>query len=458
MEGKFRRRMIRRIEVVEDLRAREADQRFQAAASLLDPLSAPMLVQFRREVRICYQNRAPRFLCANCKKPVYVSLSGAIHTEQRDGRDAFFAHHAGTAEDCEWGTGGEDPREINRLKYGGATESVQHQRLKSMLATMLEADQAFNDIQIEHVISRPPHWRKPDVTATFLSKLIAFDLQLATTQLPDIVARENFYEQHNIRYVWVTNSDDAQNLARQAFQDIYWSNNAQIFGLDEHANSASVESGELHLWALSVRPRFDASGLRAVWERQLVRRSDIDWHTQSGRPWYPGENFDDAVSKIIESRFTGPRKRLIIAARHPESDTSLKAGRAWDEIAGAVGAPLWADAQLHRPFKAIGVLSTAAAGKKMDATKFAPQDFTSIFNNFLEAKSCRGWTAALVHIARVYENLDLLEAASTKKKIARNLAEEHPDLMRHYTAMLDIIFPKSARSRLTGSPTEIVEV
>ena len=458
MEGKVRRQMIRRIAVVEDLGASEAGQRFQAAACLLDLLSTPMLAQFRRAVRISYQNKVPRFLCAKCKKPVYVSLSGAINTDQRDGRDAFFAHHAGSAEDCEWGTGGENPRDIDRLKYGGATESVQHQHLKSMLATMLEADRTFNDIQVEKVISRPPYWRKPDVTATFLDNLIAFDLQLATTQLPDIVARENFYEQHNIRYVWVTSTDDVQNLARQAFQDIYWNNDAQIFGLDARAEGASIENGELHLWALSVVPRFDARGLRSVWECQLVRRSEIDWYVPSGRPRFPGANFDDAVSKLVEGCFADPRKRLINAAGNPEYDAYLKAGRAWDEIAGTVGPPSWADAEPHRPFKAIGALSSAEAAKKMDASGYSPQNLTSIFNSFLEAKSCRGWTAALVHIATVYEHLDLLDTASTQKKIARNLAEEHPDLMRNYAAILDIIFPKSARSRLTGPPAEIVEV
>ena len=93
------------------------------------------------------------------------------------------------ADNCEWGAVGKNSRDIDRLKYGGATEGAQHQRLKAMLATMLQADPVFGNVQVEHVISRPPHWRKPDVAATFLDGLVAFDLQLATTQLPAIVAR-----------------------------------------------------------------------------------------------------------------------------------------------------------------------------------------------------------------------------------------------------------------------------
>ena len=262
--GNSGNRWLRSIAVVADLDAKEPEHHFRAAASLLDPLSAPQLALFRRAVRTRYQARDARLLCGKCGEPVYVSLSGTGDPEGRDGRDAFFAHHPGMADNCEWGAIGQNPRDIDRLKYGGATEGAQHQRLKAMLATMLQADPIFGNVQVEHVISRPPHWRKPDVAATFLDGLVAFDLQLATTQLPAIVAREEFYESHGIRYVWVTCTDDGRHLARQAFQDIYWNNDAQIFGIDARAEAATLASGELHLWALTVAPRLDASGLRSI--------------------------------------------------------------------------------------------------------------------------------------------------------------------------------------------------
>ena len=458
MDREVRQQMARSIVVVADLDAKEPEHRFRAAASLLDPLSAPQLALFRRAVRTRYQARDARLLCGKCGKPVYVSLSGTGDPEGRDGRDAFFAHHPGMADNCEWGAVGQNPRDIDRLKYGGATEGAQHQRLKAMLATMLQADPVFGNVQVEHVISRPPHWRKPDVAATFLDGLVAFDLQLATTQLPAIVAREEFYESHGIRYVWVTSTDDARNLARQAFQDIYWNNDAQIFGIDARAKAATLASGELHLSALTVAPRLDASGLRSIWERHLVRRSDIDWHTPSGRPRFPGADFDTAVRALIETRFAGPRQRLVIAARRSEHAAYLEAGHAWDEIARVVGAPFWATTEPDRVFKAIGVLATAAAGRKMDASAFSSEQLTSIFNDLLETQACRGWTTALQHIATTHGHGELLEAASTQKKIACNLAEEHPDLHRRYAVMLDIIFPKTARSRLSGPPSEIEEV
>lgn len=382
MEASVRRQMVRSIEVVEDLDAPGLERRFRSTASLLDPLSAPMLSRLRREVRTRYQQQLPRLLCGKCRKPVYVSLAGTGQPEERDGRDAFFAHHAGTAVDCEWGTVGESPRDIDRRKYGGVAEGVQHQRLKMMLASMLEADPAFSDILVEHVISRPPNWRKPDVAATFMDGLIAFDLQLATTQLPAIVGREAFYEAHRIRYVWVTSTNDAHNLARQAFQDIYWNNEAQILGIDARAEALTLERGELHLWVLSVAPRLDASGLRSVWERRLVPRTAIEWCTPSGRPRFPDADFETATRTLVETRFAEPRHCLVSAVRRSEHTAYMEAARAWDDIARVVGAPSWASAKLDRPFKAMGVLATAAAGKKMDASGFAPDAMTSIFNEF----------------------------------------------------------------------------
>ena len=456
MNREVRKQIARTIVVIADLDAKEPENRFRAAASLLDPLSAPQLSLFRRAVRVRYQVRNARLLCGKCGKPVYVSLSGTGNPEGRDGRDAFFAHHPGMADDCEWGTVGQNPDDINSQKYGGAAEGIQHQRLKAMLAAMLKADSEFGNVQVEHVISRPPYWRKPDVAATFLDGLAAFDLQLATTQLPTIVAREEFYEFHGIRYVWVTSIDDAYNLARQAFQDIYWNNDAQIFGIDARAEAATRASGEFHLWVLTVAPRLDVSGLRYIWERCLICRSDIDWNTSSGRPRFPGADFNTAVEALIETHFADPRQRLVIAVKNSEHE--LEAGHAWDEIARVAGAPFWVTTKPHRVFKAIGVLATAAAGKKMDASAFSSEQLTAIFNNFLETQACRGWTTALQNIAKTYGYQELLEAASTQKKINRNLTEEHPDLHRRYAVMLDIIFPKSAWSRLTSPPTEIEEV
>lgn len=458
MDQAERRLMLRSVEVVEDLDATEPGSRFRGVGSLLDPLSAPKLTGFRREVRDRHQRGRPRLCCGKCGKPVYVSLAGTGHPDGRDGRDAFFAHHAGTAADCDWGTVGKHPRDIDRKKFGGVAEGALHNRLKRTLAAMLAADRTFSDVQIEEVVSRPPDWRKPDVIATFRGALIAFDLQLATTQIPTIVHRERFYETNHIRYVWVTSSNDPRNLARQAFQDIYWNNLGQIFAIDEQAAEESFGRGELHVWALTGAPRLDERGLHSVWERRLAKRSEIDWDTASLRPRYPAADFEQSLRGLI-APFTEARNDLIRSVRQREDPAVLEvAARAWNRIALAVGAAPWNPMDEHRVFKAIGVLATAAAGKKMDSSAYAPDQLTAMFNQFLETQACRGWTSALRYIAEVHGHEALLNAASTRAKIDRNLSEQHPDLLRNYATMLDIVFPRSALSRLSGPPVEIRDV
>lgn len=464
MDREKRAQMVRSIEAVEDVDELEPDRRFQSAKSILDPLSAPMLSELRHEVRNRYDDRNPRFLCGECGNPVYVSLSGAFQTSDRDGRDAFFAHHPGTAEVCKWGTGGKNPRDIDGLKYAGVSEGDLHRRLKMILANMLDVDPAFSNVQVEEVISRPPDWRKPDVMASFLNGIVAFDLQLATTQLPAIVARERFYEQNGIRYVWVTSTDDSRKLALQSFQDTYWKNGGQIFGVDTHAETISLQNKKLYLKALTVMPRFDARGLRSVWERCLVDRDKINWNIPSGRPRFLGADYDAAFRSLVENRFADPRRRLILAVQRPKEDVTPSseiiayklAGNAWDEIARKVGAPLWTSAEQDQAFKAIGVLASAAAGKKMDYSNY--DNLVSIFNNMLEPRTSRGWTSALIGIAEAHGHTQLLSSDSTQRKIQRNLEEGHPDLSRKYTAILDILFPKSARSRVSGPPSEIEDV
>ena len=449
--------MLRSVEVVEDVDAPGSyrRERLRAATSLLDPLTAPMLTQFRYEVRTRYSNGDPRFLCWKCGRPVYVSLSGAGNADDRDGRDAYFGHHAGTAEDCEWGTVGQNPRDIDAIKYGGVTEGEQHKSLKNSLALMLEADLDFGDIDIERIVKCQLGLRRPDVSARFLDREIAFDLQLATTQLPEIVARQNFYEQSRIRYVWVTDSNDPRRLTLQAFQDIYWENGGQIFAIDSQAKAISLEKRILHLWALTVMPRLDSNGWRTVWERRLVSRNEIDWSTPSGRPRFPGADFGIAVRRFSEGQFANPRRRLIDAVGRDDRTSERDAARAWNEIAGTLGVPRWREALPDKPFKAIGVLATAAARKKMDSSSFQPERLTAIFNNFLEMEQYRVWTSALQVVAKSHENEDLLDRDSSRRKITRNLDEGHTDLNRRYAPLLDIVFPNSAFLRVHGPPSEI---
>ena len=441
--------MIRRIEVVEDQNAQNPKFFFRSADSLLDPLSAPNLAKFRKDIQSRYQSGKPLLTCARCKQPVHVSLEGSRPSDERDGRDAFFAHYPDAAQLCEWHTRARNLDAIDGEHLDKASEGPLHRWLTETLKCMLTYDPEFHDVQLRPVISRPPNWRRPDVVAEFQGRLTVFDFQLGTTGLSVIVEREQFYATHGIRYAWVTADNDHWRLAQQSLQDIYWNNENQIFAIDQNVARMTRINRMLYLNVWIVVPKLNKSGLDAVWERRLAPRTSIDWNTSSGRPRFPTPTFEIAADKLVKDRFRRPTAQLLKALR--QSNGGADAGNAWDEIASKIGADPWNIAEADEAFKAFGVLASAAAGKKMDSSRYASHHLPAMFNNFLERY--RGWTAALLEVARAYNQEQLLSRESTTKKIQRNLDEHHPDFRLQYRAMLDVVFPKSALSRLSGSPS-----
>ena len=450
-----RRPMVRSIVAVIDNDNPTPDSVYPTSASLLDPLSAPRLAEFRKEIRERFSIGYPRILCAGCRQPVYVSLEGSGVTQNRDGKDAFFAHHAGTAIQCEWGTTSQRLATIDRNRFNGATEGPQHIRLKNMLARILHEDQHFQDVRVESVIMRCNEWRKPDVSAVFENKRVAFELQLSTTHLPVLVDRENFYKKNNMRLMWLTSaSKDNMDLSRQVFQDIYWNNQEQIFAVDEQALEQTKISGVLHLWNLRIVPELNSKGLAPKWRKTLVSRNQIDWNTSSGHPVVHEKEYGEKARELVLERFRDPLAKFIDELGKGRENGHLFAGKAWNEIASQINAIKWNEAEFDGAFGAFGVLASVAAGKKLDSSRYGKDKLVDIINNFLEQNSSRKWTNILQQIARAYDHNDLISRASTQKKIDRNRRENQPDLQRKYKPMLEIIFSRAARYWI-GNPPKI---
>jgi hypothetical protein len=194
--------------------------RFRGVGAVLDPLTLSQLAEFRRDAEQHHRSGTHRWFCGLCQNPVYLSLSGAGRSLDRDGRDAHFSHHASFAEHCAWGTIGQNQSVIDAAKSNGALEGEDHRRLKTYLADMLAADPAYPGIALEKVCSHTEGWRKPDVSARSVRGQVGFDIQLATTHLPVIAAREAFYHRPAACFVWLIGTEYADRLAAQSFQDI----------------------------------------------------------------------------------------------------------------------------------------------------------------------------------------------------------------------------------------------
>lgn len=439
--------MKRDIKVVEDVDAGSPEGRFVSAASILDPLSASALTALRREVKARNHEDRSRYLCGLCHRPVYLSMQGTYPTPERDGREAFFSHHADEASMCEWGAGGKNPDNIDADKFQGAAEGERHKRLKKVLAEMLVADPSFSGVSVEKVVSRAGRWCKPDVSAELAGRLVAFDVQLATTQIGAIERRESFYEENGIRYMWLVDALDVPKLGHQAFQDIYWNNYGQVFGLDEEAHEVSIKAGVAHLRVLAVAPRLTAKGIEWAWGARLVPHTAMDWNTPSGRPRHPPSDPVALFLERVSPAFDGARTWLLGAVQNRKYELRVETEINWDHIAQRVGVPLWAQAFEDQAFKAVGVLSTACEARKMDASRYSASNLVAIFNEFLQHEACRGWAVALEQIADSYGHAGLLSRDTTQAKLHTARGGNHADMARRYAAMLDVLFPKSLMKR-----------
>ena len=193
---------------------------------------------------------------------------------------------------------------------------------------------------------------------------------------------------------------------------------------------------------------------RLVWERKFLSAANLIWSPDTLRPMRE-KTFAKCLDDLVISRGWGDsRRKLINAAGDHRRRHEFEL--VWRDLEDHLAIPGWREAEEFDPFKAVGVLSTVAAGKKLDASRFPPDEITQIINDFLEKNSCRGWTATLKTIAEAYDKNQLLEAkSSTVTKIERNLMEEHPDLKSRFLPILCILFPKAALDLLGKVPTEI---
>lgn len=323
--------------------------------------------------------------------------------------------------------------------------------MKTYLAEMLAADPAYSDIAVEKVLGHADGWRKPDVSAGWFGGLVAFDIQLATTHLPVIAARETFYLEAATCFVWLVGTDYVERLSAQAFQDIYWNNHGQILAIDAEARDRSVETEKLHFWVYSVQPTLDHGQIVNVWHRRLLPATALKWN-DTGRPYDPERTYNAQFAKIVGQHFGEMAAKLSEAVTANDHVADRQGFSAWDELAEHLPLPSFEEAQGDMAFRAIGVLNTARTGEKQDASRYGWRHLDRIFEKFLQNPACRGWSRTLSLVATAYGYDELLETQTIQTKLARNMAEDHPDFGRKYALLLALLFPALAQQLVASVP------
>lgn len=205
-----------------------------------------------------------RYSCAKCGHWVYVTLRN---------KKPLWQHYKGAPQDCPWWTGDPDTvAQVSAKQFQGQQESPLHHRLKYLIEELLKPDSNAKNVMVEKTIANEQgERRKPDAQATYKDKDVAFEIQLATTQIPIILSREKFYRKQSRHLIWLTWQFEEKPLEEipQSLIDVYYRHNKNIFSLDDEAIALSKEQKTLIM-------KVHAYGYNG-WKQSLVSLEDLIW-------------------------------------------------------------------------------------------------------------------------------------------------------------------------------------
>ena len=187
--------------------------------------------EVRRSATRARNDGQAAFVCDHCGFPVYAP-------REPNTRLPFWRHHKGAPRSCPWWTGEPGSTdEVSASQFQGAQESPLHLRVKNLVAELLNADPLTEpgSIVVDEYVVCGESRRRPDVRATYDGKPFAIEIQLATTQIPIIVAREDFYQREGRHLIWLTWNFVPVERAHllTAFEDIFYSHNKNLFSIDD---------------------------------------------------------------------------------------------------------------------------------------------------------------------------------------------------------------------------------
>lgn len=210
--------------------------------------------------------RQAHFVCGACGEPVYAPRSRT--------RLPLWKHHPGAPRNCPWWSGTPSAVDaVSARQFDGAQESPLHAKIKNTIGELLVADSRTDagSVIIDQYLITETDRRRPDVRAIYEAHPLAVEVQLATTQIPIIVQREDFYSREAYRLLWVTWRFEpvSRSKLRTSFEDIFYSHNKNLFSIDEETINLSRERTDFILRAF-----WEAED---GWAEKLVALSELNW-------------------------------------------------------------------------------------------------------------------------------------------------------------------------------------
>lgn len=250
-----------------------------------------------RELSLVIQDRAKlasRFLVDRDAPWLVCQLCGAALLLVRTQHRFFHFRHHPSIEgiiECDISTRGKlSAAQITAIKYNAQKESQAHIRLKGIIHDSLIADKSCSEPQVEKVwkgqaVAERATWRKPDVQVARGEQRIAFEVQLSTTFLTEIVGRREFYRANGGSMIWVFQSFDPSST-KTAEEDIFFLNNLNIFIVNDHTLARSRAAGRMAFDCWYAVPQLAGRTIVNEWSRAEVFLDELTFSPQQQVVFY----------------------------------------------------------------------------------------------------------------------------------------------------------------------------
>lgn len=385
--------------------------------------------EIRRAATRARNEGEPAFVCDHCGFAVYAPREPKT-------RLPFWRHHKGAPRSCPWWTGEPSSTdEVSASQFQGAQESPLHLRVKHLVAELLTADPRTEpgSVVVDEYVVYGESRRRPDVRAVYDGKPIAIEIQLATTQIPIIVAREDFYWREGRHLIWLTWNFAPVERAYllTAFEDIFYSHNKNLFSLDDAAVSESRERG--------------AFLLRAFWEHgdgwnsMITTLSDLEW-PPSGLPyavappppWHRMFRTRWLAATTANGTPWAARKELYSELAEKLGDDSIDASMLEEADVGAL----------------LNAMLSFTEGKPVGS---AQRNLIEVINTFLASERRFRFARIMRKVISVTGGSDILDKQSVAAKFSRAMdeAQDGPDSLTGRVGLL--LFSELFEKRRTTS-------
>lgn len=402
----------------------------------LDGNSQEYNFKLRRAIKENVEDDA-LYLCASCFQPVL--LRGSIHQE------LHFSHNR-NSDDCPIKTTSNFTREqILAIKFNGQKEGYDHKTNKLLIADILGQDEAFDNVKVEKTFREEnkygvaKEWKRPDVMAEYIpnGNNVVFELQVSTTFLDVIIARETFYKRNNAFLMWVFLEFNPE---RFTTSDVCYSSFNHIFVFDDAAANKSKEEKSLHLTCYYLKPfKTDNNEIHENWTSELVAFGEL--------------TFDDLTKKFYFKDVEKMKLELMIELnKQNELDNNLvQLQQIRTEYLGKQELIANLEASKALLHSEVANLKEAASKSEVDLNLFDDKvkerkmKLDIINKEIVDARKAHNETFDLINRADTYVEAMRKEYRSTKSNVS-NLERQLSSIMGGISA---------AEKRLKGINDEI---